>query len=436
MKKYVINFFLLFFTFFLFSCNSEEDYITDNDYLNQNNIQDVVRIYGTSDIFDSIYLSTTDEVLMNGIRDNKFWFAVFKKDSKKLVNEWFCTMPGFNNGLLYGSATNAAKINNGCYVFQCPPLNGGYGTTIYFLGENNQAKLIYKTEDWPQLAFANEVVIGLGLSSTNNECTILNTSGDVLIDSANAESGWHTALQEKKEVLFSKMHDDSLTIFALKLKNQHTTYATYKDKFNRNIQIDHGFGEIENIYIKRLIIGRNHLFDNGGLCEVHCYYGKYDMSTAPCVYEFNEKGIKIKFKLSHNDQYKNLFTNWYNGSVLVLGKYVVDTNCQQLFKFAHECNPDYIDFIVPISYTNTISFSKKDKHLYIRCMDEVNYNLIWKRTIDKFEGFFNEETRLKYTLLLEEEVFLKIHIKAVNYDGSKLEFDFLVDKSTGEITYL
>lgn len=430
MKKYATNFFLLFFTFLLFSCNSEENisYITDNDYLNQNNIQDVVRIYTTSDIFDSIYSSTTDEVLMHGIRDNKFWFAVFKKDSKKLVNEWFCTMPELNHDILsYGrSMPDAAKLNNGCYV-----LNSSLdGSTIYFLGENNQAKLIYKTDDWPQLAFANEVVIGI--CSNNNGWTILNTSGDVLFDSADAEEYWSIAVQEKKEVLFSKMHDDSLTIFALKLKNQHTTYATYKDKFNRNIQIDHGYGEIENKYITKFEIRRKHLFDNGGLCEVFYYYDKNVYPTDSYMYEFNKKGIKSKFKINRN--YANLFTNWYNGSVLVLYKYIIDTDCEILHELKYKLELN--DFFVPVSYTNTIDFQETDNNLYIRRYDIVNRKLIWKRAIDKVEGFFNEKTRINYSLLLEEEDFLKIHIKAVNYDGSKLEFDFLVDKSTGEITYL
>ncbi|EJW91638.1 secreted protein, partial [gut metagenome] len=81
--KHITNFFILFFTFLLFSCNSEENisYITDNDYLNQNNIQDVVHIYCTTCVSDSTYDSTTDEVLIHGVRNDKFWFAVFKEDT-------------------------------------------------------------------------------------------------------------------------------------------------------------------------------------------------------------------------------------------------------------------------------------------------------------------------------------------------------------------
>lgn len=434
--KHITNFFLLFFTFLLFSCNSEENisYITDNDYLNQNNIQDVVHIYCTTCVSDSTCYSTTDEVLIHGVRNNKFWFAVFKKDTKKLVDEWFCTMPESNhdhNGHYFYRTTPTWKLNNGCYVFN--DVSEGE-STIYFLGEKNQAKQIYKTDDDNLLLFANEVVIAL--YNRNPKYTILNIDGDVLIDSADGDFRNPTQVQENEDVLFSKLHDDSLTIFALRLKNQYTTYATFKDKFNRNVQTDHGWGEIENSYITRFDIRRKHLFDNGGLCEVVCHLDN-NHGCLYNMYEFNEKGIKVKYKLNMYEDYsENLFLNWYNGSVLVLGKYVVDTNCQQLFEFAHECNSDYIDFIVPISYTNTIGFIKTDKHLYIRCKDEVNYNLIWERTIDKLEGFVNEKTRYEYKLLLEEEKFLKFHIKAVNYDGSKLEFDFLVDKSTGEITHL
>lgn len=431
--KHITNFFLLFFTFLLFSCNSEENisYITDNDYLNQNNIQDVVHIYCTTCVSDSTYNSTTEEVLIHGVRNNKFWFAVFKEDTKKLVNEWFCTMPEsiHDYGFHYKYATATAptwKLNNGCYVFNYVSEE----STFYFLGEKNQAKQIYKTDDDIFLLFANEVVIAL--YNRNLKYTILNIDGDVLIDSADGDFRNPTQVQENEDVLFSKLHDDSLTIFALRLKNQHTTYATFKDKFNRNVQIDHGWGEIENSYITRIVVRQKHLFDNGGLCVVGCQL-KHEFDYFVNMYIFNEKGIKVKSKVSDDEvNSENLFLNWYNESVLVLGKYVIDTNCQQLFEFADKLNLNYVGLITPISYTNAIRLISST----IYCSDKVNDKLIWKRTIDKLEGFVNEKTRYEYKLLLEEEEFLKFHIKAVNYDGSKLEFDFLVDKSTGEITYL
>lgn len=431
--KHITSFFLLFFTFLLFSCNSEENisYITDNDYLNQNNIQDVVHIYCTTCVSDSTCYSTTDEVLIHGVRNDKFWFAVFKEDTKKLVNEWFCTMPEsiYDYGFHYKYATATAptwKLNNGCYVFNYVSEE----STFYFLGEKNQAKQIYKTDDDIFLLFANEVVIAL--YNRNLKYTILNIDGDVLIDSADGDFRNPTQVQENEDVLFSKLHDDSLTIFALRLKNQHTTYATFKDKFNRNVQIDHGWGEIENSYITRIVVRQKHLFDNGGLCVVGCQL-KHEFDYFVNMYIFNEKGIKVKSKVSDDEvNSENLFLNWYNESVLVLGKYVIDTNCQQLFEFADKLNLNYVGLITPISYTNAIRLISST----IYCSDKVNDKLIWKRTIDKLEGFVNEKTRYEYKLLLEEEEFLKFHIKAVNYDGSKLEFDFLVDKSTGEITYL
>lgn len=428
--KHITSFFLLFFTFLLFSCNSEENisYITDNDYLNQNNIQDVVHIYCTTCVSDSTYNSTTEEVLIHGVRNNKFWFAVFKEDTKKLVDEWFCTMPESSPDYDYHHSfftEHAWKLNNGCYVFN----DGFEESTIYFLGEKNQAKQIYKTNYNEHIVFANEVVIAL--CNSNLQCTIVNINGEVLIDSADAGFRHPTQIQENEDVLFSKLHDDSLTIFALRLKNQYTTYATFKDKFNRNVQTDHGWGEIENSYITRFDIRRKHLFDNGGLCSVACYL---DNDNLLCnMYIFNEKGIKVKSKLSYDEvNSENLFLNWYNESVLVLGKYVIDTDCQQLFEFADKLNLNYVGLITPISYTNAIRLISST----IYCSDKVNDKLIWERTIDKLEGFVNEKTRYEYKLLLEEEEFLKFHIKAVNYDGSKLEFDFLVDKSTGEITYL
>ena len=431
--KHITSFFLLFFTFLLFSCNSEENisYITDNDYLNQNNIQDVVHIYCTTCVSDSTCYSTTDEVLIHGVRNDKFWFAVFKEDTKKLVNEWFCTMPEsiYDYGFHYKYATATAptwKLNNGCYVFNYVSEE----STFYFLGEKNQAKQIYKTDDDIFLLFANEVVIAL--YNRNLKYTILNIDGDVLIDSVDGDFRNPTQVQENEDVLFSKLHDDSLTIFALRLKNQHTTYATFKDKFNRNVQIDHGWGEIENSYITRIVVRQKHLFDNGGLCVVGCQL-KHEFDYFVNMYIFNEKGIKVKSKVSDDEvNSENLFLNWYNESVLVLGKYVIDTNCQQLFEFADKLNLNYVGLITPISYTNAIRLISST----IYCSDKVNDKLIWKRTIDKLEGFVNEKTRYEYKLLLEEEEFLKFHIKAVNYDGSKLEFDFLVDKSTGEITYL
>ena len=160
---------------------------------------------------------------------------------------------------------------------------------------------------------------------------------------------------------------------------------------------------------------------------------KHEFDYFVNMYIFNEKGIKVKSKVSDDEvNSENLFLNWYNESVLVLGKYVIDTNCQQLFEFADKLNLNYVGLITPISYTNAIRLISST----IYCSDKVNDKLIWERTIDKLEGFVNEKTRYEYKLLLEEEEFLKFHIKAVNYDGSKLEFDFLVDKSTGEITYL
>ena len=429
MKKYVTSCFLLLFTFLLFSCSNGEDifYVKDNDYLNHNNIQNVVMVCSVTDVVGS----TTDEILIHGIRNDNNWFAAFEKESKKMLNEWSCTLDesaNLGNNIFHYSGP-AYKLNNGCYV-----LNND-GSAIYFLGEENQAKQIYKTEGFNTLIFANEVFIVLRTS--NIDYTILNINGDMLIDSARVENQYTGKFPETGRVLFSQLQEDSLTIFSLNLKGENSTYEVFKDKFNRNVQIDHGYGEIENLYINHVCIMDNYTVDKGGLCAIFCstsskYYW-YDERLSK-IYDFNANGIKAKFKI--DDMFDGpYFKDWYNGSILVLNKYVVDDSFQLLYEFKEEFIPN--KFYVPVSYTHIVRDSYTSESKYsIECLDLENGRIIWNSKIAKLSDFADNTTRYEYKALSHDGKSLKLHVKAVNYDASKLEFDFLVDKATGEITYL
>ena len=147
------------------------------------------------------------------------------------------------------------------------------------------------------------------------------------------------------------------------------------------------------------------------------------------MYEFNANGIKAKFKI--DDMFDGpYFKDWYNGSILVLNKYVVDDSCQLLYEFATEFIPK--KFYVPVSYTHIV----RDSKYSIECYDLENGRSIWNSKITKLSDFADSTTRYEYKALSHDGKSLKLHVKAVNYDASKLEFDFLVDKATGEITYL
>lgn len=418
MKK-LIGLFMLFFVFTFCGCGDDEvKYVTGDDFLTKNNITDVVRIFENRLVEDD--LST----IYFGNRKGKDWFALFDTKSGLLQEEWYGKERFYENdgydSPSYGSVPLFKKLKNGEYVYKY-----GFEETeqIVYLLENQEVRYGFVLKENMSLQKVLEGKGFLGMLNSDDGSSGLviydfdgNISVEDVIFSGEPDSWYSGFLGDKVWIGFYDEKDDLQEI-------------TGADIFERNRKVHIGYGEYDEFYIERIMVG-NPLKTDWGYAFVPYYYTNNGNKDNCDLFLIN-KGRLIFIPFTHAFyNYNNRLCNWYNGSVLVCGRYVFSPEGEsviELLEYAFQEGDE------AASYKDVIRFrSWGNDFLRYDCMENQD---VWISKIDKLENV-QSNARITMTVLEKKEQIWGYRCNIVNEDGSKSEFKFDLNVETGEVTYI
>lgn len=145
MKK-LLSVFLLFCTSWLIiGCGEDEIYYETNDeFLNQNNITDVIKVFGRGRLSNN-----ESKTMYYGIRKGKDWFALFDSQSGAFLEEWYGKERNYkrSEGIYEGSTGDyypCEQLENGKYVG-------------YYLFEPEEIIQIFRLSDNQQVEYGFEL---------------------------------------------------------------------------------------------------------------------------------------------------------------------------------------------------------------------------------------------------------------------------------------
>ena len=195
------------------------------------------------------------------------------------------------------------------------------------------------------------------------------------------------------------------------------------EAFERNRSIHLGYGEYKNIYVES-IIARDSIITNFGFAFILGYlYHESDTGYASSGSDgfFIVNGDKLIFCPIGVGRLRN----WWDGTILAGGKYVMSQEGEQLAELEKE--PSDEDII--ISLTEGLRIGYYDN------FELVNYEegiTVWSTDIPQLEKA-NWDARVTTTILEKNASIWKINFKVVNRDGSQFSFDISIDIESGEL---
>lgn len=394
--------------FTLVGCKDNETaivYETNDDLLNRNNITDVVMVFQR--------VEQEGETLYYGNRKGKDWFALFDS-AGTLQEEWYgkdryCQ---HSNELTVDSYELFKVLENGIYAF------------VYDFSPENIRQAVYLCDD-------QKVEYGFALSSDMFLREILDKdrfliskesvefiiydiydfAGNIVVNDVSYNNGLCVGFQDGK--VWVGFEDDA----------KKCQEVIGMEAFERNRSIHLGYGEYKNIYVES-IIARDSIITNFGFAFILGYlYHESDTGYASSGSDgfFIVNGDKLIFCPIGVGRLRN----WWDGTILAGGKYVMSQEGEQLAELEKE--PSDEDII--ISLTEGLRIGYYDN------FELVNYEegiTVWSTDIPQLEKA-NWDARVTTTILEKNASIWKINFKVVNRDGSQFSFDISIDIESGEL---
>lgn len=226
---------------------------------------------------------------------------------------------------------------------------------------------------------------------------------------------------------------------------------------NRDITIDKGYGEFENVHIDKFDFSFMKYTPFGFISEPFYVYGIDEKKTIMKDWILiNGNNMVLYPTTIENKIYRPYqYEIWYKNSIIlhmraVSGNEFTDSYIavvsletgKDIYILQDYPQSGYADFEVqPLSYTDGLSFNQSyiagNTGLY-ECIERMNYETgkeVWKTPITQLKDIKNN-ARKTITVLNKDDKQWTFQFDVVNYDGSKQQVKFSVDIATGEIMYL
>jgi len=419
MKK-LLSVFLLFCTSWLIiGCGEDEIYYETNDeLLNQNNITDVVRVFGKG------WLSNNkSKTMYYGIRKGKDWFALFDSQSGALLEEWYGKERDYkkSEGIYDENSSEyypCEQLENGKYV--------GYylfepeGTIqMFLLSDNQQVEYGFVIQD--KGVFYSAITENRLLFEVEiDKYVVYDFEGDVIATDAhqfgnqNDDLNGYIGFQEDKVII--GYYDEKGTF----------QEVLGTEKFERNRKIHTGYGNYEEFYIQSIILYPILKTDWGYALSPN--YNTFMQKTEDLFLLNNDKLIFVPLERGDSNELQE----WYKGSILVDNKYVVSPEGKVLYEgfYGDNFNSD----VDPISYTEWIEIKWWNKTI-LRYNSPKESSEVWWSPITSLYKY-PDNSQITYIITNKSDGVWTYCCDILNYDGSKAQEKFKVNIETGEITYL
>lgn len=417
MKKQLVWFMLLL-GLVLAGCSDENDvfYETNDEFLKKNGIEDVVKVFHKDNV------ENETSVMYYGNRKGKDWFALFDAKSGILLEEWYGKDREYVRPEFDISTVSMFRL--------CSKLkSGGYAYVYYFYPD--EIKQLVRLRDNQKVEYGVELDDDIslhealtenriyGLKNPEYEYVIFDFEGNVLVRDASK-----TIDEEGQEYLFTGFKDDKVWIGYYDEEGDFHEVVS-SEKFERNRKVHMGYGEYEEFYIKT--IGCSDLLKTErGYAFLSFYYGNTDYKKR-LTDVFFINGDKLVFVPLSQIYYNSYLRNWYAGSVLAGGRFVMSLDGEILKEFVTTVSKDD----EPVSYDEAIRCNDRSIYRYNYLKGES----VWSVNIDKLDEI-ESDAKVTMTLLAKNEELWSYQCEIVNRDGSKSHFKFELNVETGKITYL
>lgn len=393
--------------FTLVGCKDNETaivYETNDDLLNRNNITDVVMVFQR--------IEQEGETLYYGNRKGKDWFALFD-NTGTLQDEWYgkdryCQ---HSNELTVDNYELFKVLENGIYAF------------VYDFSPENIRQAVYLCDD-------QKVEYGFALSSDMFLREILDKdrfliskesvefiiydiydfAGNIVVNDVSYNNGLCVGFQNDK--VWVGFEDEG--------KGWQEVVSTESFERNRTIHLE--YDEYKDIYVEAIDV-RGSLATDFGRAFIPDYLyiesDTYYFSGSDGFFIVN--GDKLIFCPIEVGRLRN----WWDGTILAGGKYVMSQEGEQLAELEKE--PSDEDII--ISLTEGLRIGYYDN------FELVNYEegtVTWSTDIPQLAEADNG-ARITITILEKNASIWKINFKVVNRDGSQFSFDISIDIESGEL---
>lgn len=420
MKKQLVWFVLLL-GLVLAGCNDENEvlYVTDDEFLIKNGIEDVVRVFQV----DRVEKETM--VIYYGNRKGKDWFALFDAKSGILLEEWYgkdreYVKPEYDapSAMMYRLFS---KLKSGDYVYEYHFYQEGSDgsddiSQLVRLRDNQKVEYGFEFDGniRPYKALTENRFLA---SRGEYKSVIVDFEGNICVEDARTEDRgeleqpWYTGFQGDK--VWIGYYDEE----------ENFQEVVSSEKFERNRKVHIGYGEYEEFYIDHISITEVLETDRGyAFCS---NYGDADITD---VFFINEDKLVFVPSLQI-DYYNSVLRNWYDGSILVEGRLVLSVDGEIIMEYQSSMQKDD----EPLSYDEVI------RQRYVgngfaryNCLKN---EIVWSVYIDKLDGV-KSDAKVTMTLLEKNGEEWSYQCEIVNRDGSKSCFKFELNVETGKITYL
>lgn len=419
MKKQLVWFVLLL-GLVLAGCNDENEvlYVTDDEFLIKNGIEDVVRVFHE----DRVEKETT--VMYYGNRKGKDWFALFDEKSGILLEEWYGKDREYVRSEFDISMESmfrfCSKLKSGDYVYEYHFYQEGSDgsddiSQLVRLRDNQKVEYGFEFDGniRPYKALMENRFFA---SRGEYKSVIVDFEGNICVEDVRQvnneklEHSWYTGFQGDK--VWIGYYDGE----------ENFQEVVSSEKFERNRKVHVGYGEYKEFYIDHISITEVLETDRGyAFCS---NYGDADITD---VFFINEDKLVFVPSLQIN-YYNSVLRNWYDGSILVGRQFALSLDGKILREFS-QYYPN--DEAKPVSYDEAIC-------CYDRSICRYNYlkgESVWYVNIDKLSNI-ESDAKVTMTLLEKNGEEWSYQCEIVNRDGSKSCFKFELNVETGKITYL
>lgn len=405
---------LVFFAFVLLGCEKDEiTYVTNDDLLNKNNITDVIFIFTQRNVCDCTL------TIYHGNRGGKDWFALFDVNSGLLQGEWYGEKWNYNETLfpMMSGESLFSELENDEYAYLCT-FPDGRNQIVYLLkGEKVKYGFI-----WPQNKSFRRMIGGKYLECFDHFLyyDLYDFNGNLIVKNCTS-----------KDSLYTGFVDDKVWIGFYDEENNFKEIIG-EEKFERNRKIHVGYGEYDEFYINYIQIG-DWIKTKRGYAFLPCYNDERKQMDVFLICD--DKLIFVP--LPH---YSGRFSNWYEESIIVMGKYILSLNGKEITEFPRSIAKKEKYEYEPISYGETVGFggynywSDSDFSKIYR-HDFVKDNDVWSTKIEKLSGVSNDAKKTM-KILEKKGAIWTYRCNIVYINGSKSQFDFIIDINTGELNYI
>ncbi len=401
---------LVFFAFVLLGCEKDEiTYVTNDDLLNKNNITDVIFIYTERDVRDCTLR------IYHGNRGGKDWFALFDVNSGLLQGEWYGEKWNYNETLSSMSGESLfSKLKNGEYAYFCT-FPDGRNQIVYLLkGEKVKYGFI-----WPENKSFRSMIGGKYLECFDHILyDLYDFNGNLIVKNCTS-----------KDSLYTGFVDDKVWIGFYDEENNFKEIIG-EEKFERNRKIHVGYGEYDEFYINSIGIGDWIKTERGYAFLPDYNDGRKRMDVFLIC---DDKLIFVPLPY-----YWGRFSNWYEESIIVMGKYILFPNGKVITEFSSSIAQKEKYEYEPISYREIVGFRdfNEDPNFSEICRyDFVKDDNVWETDIKKLSGV-SDDAKKTMTILKKKGEIWTYRCNIVYIDGSKSQFDFIIDIKTGELNYI